>query len=548
MNRFRLLVPTLIVLAGSFPFQLLCAQTSVPRESTPNQTAAFTQLVNELKPQITTWEREADIQIALLIVVIVSGALVSTYGQSSAKWSKTVTLVLGLTVTVLTAINARVFPADYRTLWRATAEGKAIVLDLERIIANLSLAQPTGDDLAQFKGDFYHKLGAFRHLSSSLEGSGQVEAAPVGTSARHFVDVPRVYAQVTSGVPSFVEKRPSDDFNSYFVGKSMDASLSKAKADSLNAALVSASQFLTPGEPYRSGQKTPSIVVQDAAAVQDTGFTYDKVSATYTYWTLIRIPKEIQSARPKLREFKKAGWHPVDLTFDATAGLFVVDREGNVSKVSLDEHGIQLQELFKLPRTDVPVAVAATPGSVFVNSNNQLGCVVYQYAMFSHRITKRLLQGKTGCAGMAAHDKSVYLVLRGEIRYWSDWESGSSTSWTFNEIDEGGVMAFDSIGQRLIYAPPDNAYSISVPRGRRSLLASNVGFVRSIATDPDQTLLASGKKVLFYARSDNRGENPPTGLQPLLGGELSGIAVDTTDSLWLADADRGVLKGPFPLN
>jgi hypothetical protein len=96
--------------------------------------------VNELKPQITTWEREADIQIALLIVVIVSGALVSTYGQSSAKWSKTVTLVLGLTVTVLTAINARVFPADYRTLWRATAEGKAIVLDLERIIANLSLA------------------------------------------------------------------------------------------------------------------------------------------------------------------------------------------------------------------------------------------------------------------------------------------------------------------------------------------------------------------------------------------------------------------------
>jgi hypothetical protein len=49
-------------------------------------------------------------------------------------------------------------------------------------------------------------------------------------------------------------------------------------------------------------------------------------------------------------------------------------------------------------------------------------------------------------------------------------------------------------------------------------------------------------------RSDNRGENPPLDMQSLSGGLISGVAIDTTNSAWIADFDNGIVQGPFPLN
>jgi hypothetical protein len=83
---------------------------------------------------------------------------------------------------------------------------------------------------------------------------------------------------------------------------------------------------------------------------------------------------------------------------------------------------------------------------------------------------------------------------------------------------------------------------------REQLLASNLGTVQSIATSRYHILVASGKKVLFLARSDNRGENPPAGLQSLTGGHIVGVAVDATDRLWFADYDNKLVAGPFPLS
>lgn len=70
----------------------------------------------------------------------------------------------------------------------------------------------------------------------------------------------------------------------------------------------------------------------------------------------------------------------------------------------------------------------------------------------------------------------------------------------------------------------------------------------SIAVAPANVILASGKQLLFYARRDNRGENPPANLQSLRGGHITGIAVDTANGLWIADFDNSLVKGPFMLN
>ena len=54
--------------------------------------------------------------------------------------------------------------------------------------------------------------------------------------------------------------------------------------------------------------------------------------------------------------------------------------------------------------------------------------------------------------------------------------------------------------------------------------------------------------MLFLARSDGHGENPPAGLQVLTGGHIVGVAVDASDRLWFTDYDKKIVEGPFPLS
>jgi hypothetical protein len=136
-----------------------------------------------------------------------------------------------------------------------------------------------------------------------------------------------------------------------------------------------------------------------------------------------------------------------------------------------------------------------------------------------------------------------------EIRYWDNWETPSAHTWSLAGISAPGYLIFDAKGDRLIVADDSgHAYAISVRDGKWQLLASNLRYVNSIATSQFHILVASGDKVLFLARSDNHGENPPPGLESLFGGRIVGVAVDAAGKLWLADYDKALVEGPFPLS
>ena len=138
---------------------------------------------------------------------------------------------------------------------------------------------------------------------------------------------------------------------------------------------------------------------------------------------------------------------------------------------------------------------------------------------------------------------------RKEIRYWDNWEASDSHTWSLAPLGAPGYIEFDGTGNRLIVADDASgtAYGVSIPDGKPQLLSGNLGSVQSIAASRFHTLFASGKKVLFLARSDNQGENPPLGWPPLPGGHIVGVAVDSSDELWVADYDNKVVEGPFPL-
>jgi hypothetical protein len=115
-------------------------------------------------------------------------------------------------------------------------------------------------------------------------------------------------------------------------------------------------------------------------------------------------------------------------------------------------------------------------------------------------------------------------------------------------IKTPSYLAFDNIRHRLIVASDGSAYAISIPNHKKQLLASDIGDVSSISASRFHVLVASGKRVVFLARSDNRKKNSPASLQSMKKGEIAGIVVDSNDQLWIADSARKLVAGPFLLN
>lgn len=247
---------------------------------------------------------------------------------------------------------------------------------------------------------------------------------------------------------------------------------------------------------------------------------------------------------------KGKGWQPSDLTSNPSSGIFVLDHNGGVSKLIPGQQGSSgIKKLFQLPGSYTGVALTATAESVLVASISQLGCTVYKYSLTSNAVSQRALVIHEACAGIATDGGTFYVSIpdRKEIRYWDSWDDHSYHSWSFDEPP--GILVFDNIGHRLIAANTSGkAYAISVPDGKQQPLASNLGFVQSIAAARFHILVASGRKVLFLARSDNHGENPSSDLQSLTGGRIVGVAVDAADKLWFADYDNKLVEGPFSLD
>jgi hypothetical protein len=261
----------------------------------------------------------------------------------------------------------------------------------------------------------------------------------------------------------------------------------------------------------------------------------------------------LPSANPlTLRKIEHSGWRPSDLASNEASGLFALDSSGGVSKLEPAKPGSgAIEKLFQIGGSESGYALAASADSVFVAVASSLGCKVYRYSLATKAVTSRLLAVKQRCVGIATDGTAVYLTMpeQKEIRYWDTWDASGWHSWPLGELSAPGYLKFDRTGHRLIVADDvlGAAYAVSVPEGRAQLISRNLGSVQSIAVSRFHILFASGKKVLFVARSDNHGENPPVGWPPPPGGHLVGIAVDSSQELWMADYDRKVVEGPLPL-
>jgi hypothetical protein len=152
MRRLGLLLPALVflaVLAGSCAYQLSRAQILASGPVQINPTDGLERQIQDFQQQIRAWERQANIQVVLLVAVVLFGATISALQAVKKPWSKGFTVVLGIATTVCTAITGKGFIADYRSLQRAATEGHAIIRKLEGMITVFRLRPLEGKDLGK---------------------------------------------------------------------------------------------------------------------------------------------------------------------------------------------------------------------------------------------------------------------------------------------------------------------------------------------------------------------------------------------------------------
>lgn len=249
--------------------------------------------------------------------------------------------------------------------------------------------------------------------------------------------------------------------------------------------------------------------------------------------------------------FQRKGWVPADLTANAASGVFVLDKNGGVSKLVAAQKGPQIENLFRTTSNTQLISLSASADSVYALASPAIGCTVYRYSLGSKAVSKRLLAPNERCFGVATDGTALYFTMpaRNEIWFVDSWDSSSLHRWSLADVAEPGYLIFDNVGHRLIVTDTSGkAYAVSLVDGKTQFLASNLGVVQSISTSKSHILAASGTKILFLARSDNRGENPPPALQTLTGGHIVGVTVDADDAVWFADYDNRLVKGPVPLN
>jgi hypothetical protein len=526
----------------------LCLEPCIAAANTAVPELTYEQTIIGCSQQIAQWNRQANWQETLIICVIVFGGVIAVFQSAKLQGAKTVALVLGGATSVLTGINAKGFSADYGTLRRAAVKGQAVVNDLNTIVSIINESHPTGRQLDEDNAQFAKNIEEFNSISTGLAGAvvGQIAAA-----SSSIFRIPGVLAQsaTTTAAPSWMTQIPSSSTSLYYVGEATASTLAAAQSASLKNALAQAIQDISQQVPDSSAGEIQSLV-DGSYAVKDTSLQYDKQSGAYTFYTLVSISKLVLSlGRPTPHIYQQSGWAPADLTSEGSM-VIALDTDGGVSSIQADSQGSHINLLFRLPGALKGAAVAADANYVYATANSPLGCTVVRYTQQSRSTDQRLIAVHKRCFGIATDGSTLYVDIPDDraILYSRSWTSNPS-AWTVSTTGALLTMVYDRFGQRLLTADIDgNAYSVSTSNGGLQTLTHGLGYVESLAVSDQYIIAASGRKLLFRNRSDNKGINPPSGIGSMPGGSLVGVAVDQAGGLWIADGDKKLVEGPFLLN
>jgi hypothetical protein len=118
--------------------------------------------------QVPSWETAADILLLLTILIALFGATVAALQGWEAVASKIIVEILGIAITVFTAIEKTVFEHDYRTYNERLDEAKVLQDKIDLELSNLKENPSDGELAAAAQEDLLQDVVKFEQLGSGL--------------------------------------------------------------------------------------------------------------------------------------------------------------------------------------------------------------------------------------------------------------------------------------------------------------------------------------------------------------------------------------------
>lgn len=320
-------------------FILASATLCLPQQ---NSVPKFTlDTLDVMIKQVAAWQREALWAILLTVAVVVLGAVVAALNLSRTTWAKPVSVILGIVVSGVTAMNHYLLHAPQ------TLKIDAIKLQKEEKTLELEIQSldPSMDDpsrkqlLTKINADTAALYDLRAKLLLDLEGSQQ----PGGqnATAAYFQNF-EVFAQ--SSQPDWFSNPPKDQFYLYFVGEAKSKSLAEAEQLSETNARNVAAEKLAKGLGSSDLGKY-QLYMAEHGEVAQTYFSYDRNAKMFYYYTLLKLSRDLAGKNAvealTAQTSQERLWLPVR----------VIDSSGNPLKnlvVKLSVRGEKGSELLSL--------------------------------------------------------------------------------------------------------------------------------------------------------------------------------------------------------
>lgn len=254
---------------------------------------------------VAEWESDRTIAFSTVAIVFVLGAVIAVIHSLPTSASKIAAVVLGSTVSVLTALSNAYFDFDHRQYKAMASQGRQLLTEIN--IKKIQL-QEFPVDQKPAREAIFEEIRRYANTIVALPLTFKerpVIGAPVVTSSASLGDMLIAPAVAQQSIPQWVNKLPQDDANLYFLGNADARDYFAALQASRQSAYEQARSYLagrlaSADRTHGVDNSSAAKYLLDSARVASTYAYYDKSRSAFRSYTLLSLSKAVAESDLRL--------------------------------------------------------------------------------------------------------------------------------------------------------------------------------------------------------------------------------------------------------
>jgi tetratricopeptide (TPR) repeat protein len=244
---------------------------------------------------VSEWESNNTLAFTMVAVVFLLGAVIAViHSLPNPSIAKIGAVVLGSSVTLLTALNNAYFDFDHRQYKSMASQGRQLLAEIKASMVQL---KEIPRDNKQGRDAMFEEIRKTRNAIMAIPASYKPRNAGEanhGDATRWIPEALVGTAHAMQGAPEWISKVPTDDENLYFVGYADGNDYASAKRASEERAYADARSFMSSklSTPGGVDGTAAARYLLDSSRIASSYSYYDKQLNTFRFYTLVALSRK----------------------------------------------------------------------------------------------------------------------------------------------------------------------------------------------------------------------------------------------------------------